>query len=64
LKPMITKLTTRDIARGFAETLNCVAYGRERFMITRRGRPMAVLISPTEFGQLEQLERARAKDAR
>jgi prevent-host-death family protein len=54
----MTKLTTRDAARGFAETLNSVAYGRtptgepERIMLTRRGRPMAVLLSISDFEQL------------
>jgi len=56
----MTFLTTREVARGFSETLNQVTYNRARFVITRRGRPVAVIASVVDFAQLE--ERARAKD--
>ena len=56
----MTFLTTREVARGFSETLNQVAYNRARFVITRRSRPIAVIVSVVDFAQLE--ERARAKE--
>ena len=56
----MTCLTTREVARGFSETMSQVAYNRARFVITRRNRPVAVLISIADFAQLE--ERARAKE--
>jgi prevent-host-death family protein len=49
----MTRLTVREAARGFSETLNLVAYGHERFMLVRRGRPLAVLMSVADFEALE-----------
>jgi len=40
-----------------ADLVGQVAYGGERFVLQRRGRPMAVLISVDEYRRLRELER-------
>lgn len=35
-----------------------VAYGNQRFILERRGRPVAVLISVDEYRRLQELEQA------
>jgi len=48
-------MTTRHVSVAqaklhFADLLGRVAYGKERVTITRRGRPMAILVPPEEVG--------------
>lgn len=43
----------------FADLLGRVAYGKERVTITRRGRPMAVLVPPDQAGGGRHLAKAR-----
>ncbi len=50
----MTTLTTREVARDFSDTMNRVAYGRERFVLTRRGRPLAVITPIADFEQLKE----------
>lgn len=40
---------------GFSELVNRVAFGGERYMVERRGKPLAALISATEYHQLMEL---------
>lgn len=40
---------------GFSELINRVAFGGERYMVERRGKPLAALISATEYQQLVKL---------
>jgi prevent-host-death family protein len=54
----MSELSSREVREEFSETLNRVAYGHERIIITRRGRPLAVLV-PVAVDQ-EQLEKPRA----
>lgn len=44
-----------------AELVGRVAYGGQRYVLERRGRPMAVLISFEEYEQLQEQASARAK---
>ena len=44
-----------DARDGFAELVNRVAFGRERFVVERRGKPLAALISATEYHALLKL---------
>lgn len=46
-----------------AEMVGQVAYGRERFILQRRGRPMAVIISVEEYERLRELAGASATNA-
>ena len=48
-------VSVSEAREGFADLVNRVAYGNERVLVTRRGRPIAAVI-PME--QVEFLERA------
>lgn len=52
-------MTTLSIAKArnnLAEAINRVSYGGERVVFARRGKPVAVLVSPTDAALLESLE--------
>lgn len=40
----ITDIGAEDAKRSFGELLGRVRYGNERFMITRHGKPVALLV--------------------
>jgi len=40
---------------SFAEIVNRVAFGRERFVVERRGKPLATLVSADEYAELMKL---------
>lgn len=44
----ITHVSVAQAKLHFADLLGRVAYGKERVTITRRGRPMAILVPPEE----------------
>ncbi len=52
---MVSISAARD---QLAELVNKVSYGRERVSLTRRGRPVAALISAEDLALLESLEDA------
>ena len=45
---MMTRVSVAEAKQHLADLLGRVAYGKERVTITRRGRPMAVLIPPEQ----------------
>ncbi len=54
-------MTTLSIAKArdsLAETINRVAYGGERVVFARRGKPVAVLVSPEDLALLQRIEDA------
>lgn len=61
----MTTLKSSDARTEWAEMLNRVGYGGERITIERRGKPVAVLISPEDAELLEAIEdRIDAREAR
>ncbi len=40
---------------GFSDLVNRAAFGNERFVVERRGKPLAALVSAQEYQQLMQL---------
>jgi prevent-host-death family protein len=52
----MTRLAAAKVRQDFAETVNRVAYGRERIVLHRRGRDLAALISLEDLALLEKLE--------
>ncbi|MBI4617221.1 MAG: type II toxin-antitoxin system Phd/YefM family antitoxin [Planctomycetes bacterium] len=40
----------------FADTLNAVAYGEERFVLVRRGKAVAALVPVEDLALLEEME--------
>ena len=39
------KMTTVEARENFAELINQAAYGNERVILTRRGKPLAAIVS-------------------
>jgi antitoxin Phd len=52
----VLKLDASEARQEFADTLNRVAYGKERVILHRRGKPIAVLVPIEDYELLEQLE--------
>ena len=52
----MTRLAAAKVRQDFAETVNQVAYGRERIVLHRRGKDLAALISLEDLALLEKLE--------
>jgi len=51
---MNEKMNVAEAKKKFSELLARTAYNGERFIINRRGKPMAVLIGLDDFALLEQ----------
>jgi prevent-host-death family protein len=58
------QLNSADLRSNIADTVNRVAYGHERILLTRRGQPLAALVSLADLERLRELERRpRARPA-
>jgi len=53
---MLNKITTADARKKFSNIINRVAFGNESFVLTRRGEPIAALVSVKELRLLQELE--------
>jgi len=53
---MLNKITTADARKKFANIINRVAYSDESFVLTRRGEPIAAIVSMKELNLLRDLE--------
>jgi prevent-host-death family protein len=51
-------LETTKAKDAFGETINRAAYGKERIILTRRGKPLAALVPLEDIDLLDQLENA------
>jgi prevent-host-death family protein len=52
---MVTKrMSAKEARENFADLLGLVYYGKEPVIVERKGRPMAVLISPEQYERYEQ----------
>jgi len=61
----MTTLTIAEARSRLADTINRVAYGRERVLFARRGKPVAALVPAEDLALLERLEEeADLRDAR
>lgn len=49
-------LPASEARERLAHILNEVAYGHERYVLERHGKPVAVVISVDDFALLEELE--------
>ena len=52
----MTRLPSGKARQDFSETVNRVAYGRERIILHRRGRDVAALIPVEDLALLEAVE--------
>ena len=53
---MLNKITTADARKKFSNILNRVAFGNESFVLTRRGEPLAAIVSIKELKLLHEFE--------
>ena len=53
---MLNKITTADARKKFSNIINRVAFGDESFVLTRRGEPIAALVSMKELKLLQEIE--------
>ena len=53
---MLNKITTADARKKFSNIINRVAFGNESFVLTRRGKPIAALVSIKELELLQTIE--------
>ena len=51
---MVNTVGVGEARRRLSEIMSPVVYRGERFLISRRGRPMAALVSPHDLAVLEQ----------
>jgi prevent-host-death family protein len=59
---MTRALGTAEIKARLSEIINRVAFGHERLIVLRRGKPVAALVSVHDLHQLEALDTARTND--
>ncbi len=52
----MTRLAASKIREQFADTLNRVAYGKERIVLRRRGKDLAAVVPIEDLVFLEKLE--------
>lgn len=53
-----TQVTTAAARAGFADIVNRAAYGKERIVLTRRGRRIAAVVPFEDVAALERIEDA------
>ena len=54
----MTTLSIAEARNGLADAINRVSYGGERVIFARRGKPVAVLVSPEDLTLLQRIEDA------
>ena len=53
---MLKKISAADARKKFANIINRVAYGKESFVLTRRGEPLAAIVSIDDLKLLQEIE--------
>ena len=53
---MLTKISTADARKKFANIVNRVAFGKEAFVLTRHGQALAALVSVEDLMLLQEME--------
>ncbi len=53
---MTKKISTADARKHLAHIVNRVAYGKEAFVLTRRGEALAALVSLEDLNLIRELE--------
>ena len=53
---MLHKISAADARKKFSNIINRVAYGEESFVLTRRGEPLAAIVSIQDLKLLQELE--------
>ena len=50
---MLNKISTAAARKNFAKIINRVAFGKEAFVLTRRGEPLAAIVSVEDLKFLQ-----------
>jgi prevent-host-death family protein len=53
---MLNKISAADARKNFANIINRVAFGKESFVLTRRGEALAAIVSMEDFKLLQEIE--------
>jgi prevent-host-death family protein len=53
---MLRKISTADARKKLANIVNRVAFGKEAFVLTRRGEALAALVSVDDLKLLQEME--------
>jgi prevent-host-death family protein len=53
---MAESVSVADAKNRFSELINRASYGRERFVIERRGKPVGAIVSAEDLARLEAHE--------
>ena len=53
---MLNKISAADARKKFANIINRVAYGKECFVLTRRGEALAAIVSMEDLKLLQEVE--------
>jgi prevent-host-death family protein len=53
---MLNKISAADARKKFANIINRVAYGKESFVLTRRGEALAAIVSMEDLKLLQEIE--------
>ena len=53
---MLNKISAADARKKFANIINRVAYGKESFVLMRRGEPLAAIVSIDDLKLLQEIE--------
>ena len=53
---MLNKISAADARKKFATVINRVAYGKESFVLTRRGEALAAIVSMEDLKLLQEVE--------
>lgn len=49
-------VSTREARENFSDVINRAAYGKERVILTRRGKPFAAVVPVEDLDLLEMME--------
>jgi prevent-host-death family protein len=52
---MLNKISAADARKKFANIINRVAYGKEAFVLTRRGEALAAIVSMEDLKLLQEV---------
>ncbi len=53
---MLNEISAADARKKFANIINRVAYGKESFVLTRRGEALAAIVSMEDLKLLQEVE--------
>jgi prevent-host-death family protein len=53
---MLRKISAADARKNLARVVNRVAFGKETFILTRRGEALAALVSVEDLKLLQEME--------